>query len=219
MSEDRDRQDDAETAFADGESMEDIEGQVDGGAAAGSTGSDEVGSEGADPVAEAQGRVDEVTVKEEELEPEEELERLRDRHLRLAAEFDNYRRRTRREILEAGEAARADLARRLLEIVDDLQRVSDMPCDPEAHEALHQGVGLIGRKLLKALGDVGMETIDPAGERFDPNYHEALIVTATEDPEVDEIVSQVLLTGYRMGDRLLRPAQVAVFRHDPEGES
>lgn len=201
MSEDPDMRKDAETAFADGEEMEiDAGDGVEGGAA------------------ETPGHVDEVAVREDELEPEEELERLRDRHLRLAAEFDNYRRRTRREILEAGEAARADLARRLLEIIDDLQRVAEMPCDPEAHEALHQGVGLIGRKLLKALGDAGMEIIDPAGERFDPNYHEALIVTPTVDPEADETVSQVLLTGYRMGDRLLRPAQVAVFRHEPDGD-
>lgn len=208
MSDDPDRREDAETAFADGEEMdEEMEMEADG--------SD--GAEGG-VAGETPGHVDEVSVREDELEPEEELERLRDRHLRLAAEFDNYRRRTRREILEAGEAARADLARRLLEIIDDLQRVSDMPCDPEAHEALHQGVGLIGRKLLKALADVGMEIIDPVGERFDPNYHEALIVTPTDDPEADESVSQVLLTGYRMGDRLLRPAQVAVYRHESEGD-
>jgi len=218
MSEDPHGQEDAETAFADGEDIElETEGE-DGGesdprAAEAATGRDP------DVAAETPGHVDEVAVREEALGPEEELEQLRDRHLRLAAEFDNYRRRTRREILEAGEAARADLARRLLEIVDDLLRVSDMPCDPEAHEALHQGVGLIARKLLKALGDVGMEIIDPAGERFDPNYHEALVVTATDDPEADETVSQVLLTGYRIGDRLLRPAQVAVFRYEPEAES
>lgn len=165
------------------------------------------------------GHVDEVAVSEEELAVEEELERLRDRHLRLAAEFDNYRRRTRREILEAGEAARADLARRLLEIVDDLQRVADQPCDPETHEAMHEGVKLIARKLLKTLGDAGMELIDPGGEPFDPNWHEALLITPTEDPELEGRVSQVLLTGYRLGDRLLRAAQVAVYRHDAgEGE-
>jgi len=208
MNKDPDRREEAETAFVDGEDIESGTGEGNGAVPG-----------GADGAAETPGHVDEVAVREDELEPEEELERLRDRHLRLAAEFDNYRRRTRREILEAGEAARADLARRLLEIVDDLQRVGDMPCDPEAHEALHQGVGLITRKLLKALGDVGVEIIDPAGERFDPNYHEALIATETDDPEADDTISQVLLTGYRMGDRLLRPAQVAVFRYDPEGNA
>ncbi len=208
MSEDPSKHDDIETAFAEGEEME-----PEADAASGSRASD--GGAGGD----TPGHVDEVAVKTAELAPEEELEQLHDRHLRLAAEFDNYRRRTRREILEVGEAARADLARRLLEIVDDLQRVADTPCDPEAHEALHQGVGLIARKLLKTLGDTGMAVIDPAGQRFDPNFHEAILITPTDDPEQDEFVSQVLLTGYRLGDRLLRPAQVAVFRYEPEASS
>ncbi len=164
------------------------------------------------------GHIDEVAPPAEEtLDPEAEFEALKDRHLRLAAEFENYRRRTRREMLEAGEAARAELARGLLEIIDDLTRVAEAPCDPEQHQAMHDGVGLIARKLVKTLSDAGMESVNPLGERFDPNYHEAIILTPTDDPDQDELVSQVLLTGYRVGDRLLRPAQVAVFRHDENG--
>ncbi|MDH3734979.1 MAG: nucleotide exchange factor GrpE [Gemmatimonadota bacterium] len=164
------------------------------------------------------GHVDEVGAPpEEELDAAQELEVMRDRHLRLAAEFDNYRRRTRKELLTAGDVSRADLAGRLLEIIDDLTRVAEAPCDPEQHQAMHDGVGLIARKLVKTLSDVGMEPVNPLGERFDPNYHEALILTPTDDPESDELVSQVLLVGYRLGDRLLRAAQVAVFRHE-DGE-
>ena len=166
---------------------------------------------------ETPGHVDEVAPPQEDLDPESELEALKDRHLRLAAEFDNYRRRTRRELLEAGEGARAALARRLLEIIDDLNRVAEAPCDPEQHQAMHDGVGLIARKLVKTLSDAGMESVDPLGERFDPNFHEALILTPTDDPELDETVSQVMLAGYRLGDRLLRPAQVAVYRFE-DGE-
>jgi molecular chaperone GrpE len=158
----------------------------------------------------------EITEPAGDRDPEEELGDLRDRHLRLAAEFDNYRRRTRRELLERGEASRAGLARKLLEIVDDLQRVADTPCDPELHEAMHEGVGLIARKLLKSLSDEGVEPLSPLGERFDPNYHEAVLLATTDDPELDEVVSQVLLTGYRLGDRLLRAAQVIVYRHEEE---
>lgn len=190
--------------------LETVEEEVEG-----STGRDEGDATAED---ELPGHVDEVGgPPDEDVEPEEELEILRDRHLRLAAEFDNYRRRTRREMLEVGEAARADLASRLLEIIDDLTRVAEAPCDPEQHQAMHDGVGLIARKLLKTLGDVGMEPVDPLGEKFDPNYHEALVLTPTEDPEQDELVSQVMLTGYRLADRLLRPAQVAVYRYE-EGE-
>ena len=161
------------------------------------------------------GHVDEVAPPPAvDLDPDAELEELKDRHLRLAAEFDNYRRRTRREMLEAGEAARADMARKLLETIDDLTRVAEAPCDPEQHQAMHDGVGLIARKLVKTLSDAGMESVNPLGERFDPNYHEAIILTPTDDPEQDEMVSQVMLTGYRLADRLLRPAQVAVYRHE-----
>jgi molecular chaperone GrpE len=164
---------------------------------------------------ETPGHVDEVAPPpEEDLDPDAELEVLKDRHLRLAAEFDNYRRRTRREMLEVGEAARADMARKLLEIIDDLTRVAEAPCDPEQHQAMHDGVGLIARKLVKTLSDAGMESVTPLGERFDPNFHEAIILTPTDDAGQDEMVSQVLLTGYRLGDRLLRAAQVAVYRHD-----
>ncbi len=141
-----------------------------------------------------------------------ELEELRDRHLRLAAEFDNYRRRTRQELRQGRSAAQADLASRLLEVLDDLSRVAETPCDATTTEALHEGVGLVERKLMKVLTDAGMEAIQPEGEPFDPNLHEALLMTPTDEPEKDDRVAQVLLTGYKFGDRLLRPARVAVFQ-------
>jgi len=164
---------------------------------------------------ETPGHLDDVSPPaEEELSLEAELETLRDRHLRLAAEFDNYRRRTRNELLRAGEAARADLATRLLEPIDDLNRVAEAPCEPDQHQAMHDGVGLIAQKLEKALADAGIEAVNPLGEPFDPNLQEAVILTPTDDPELDETVSMVLLTGYHLGDRLIRPAQVAVYRYE-----
>jgi molecular chaperone GrpE len=147
-----------------------------------------------------------------------ELEELRDRHLRLAAEFDNYRRRTRRELRESREAAQADLTTRLLDALDDLTRVADTPADSTTTQALHEGVELVERKLLKALTDAGMEAIDPIGERFDPNVHEGLFTQQTDDPEQDELIARVVSTGYRFGDRLLRPARVGVFQHDSDAE-
>lgn len=162
------------------------------------------------------GHIDAVAAPVEELDPEAELEVVRDRHLRLAAEFDNFRRRTRRELLEAGEIARADLARELLEVIDDLERVAATPCESTTTEALHQGTELVARKLAKTLADAGMEAVNPLGERFDPNVHEAILMAPTTDPSQDEIVSQVILVGYRLGDRMLRPAQVGVFRYEEE---
>ncbi len=181
------------------------------------TGAGEVADvEAAGAAAETPGHIDEVAAPVVELDPEAELEALQDRHLRLAAEFDNFRRRTRRELLEAGENGRADLAGKLLDALDDLQRVADTPSDSTTTEALHQGIELVARKLAKTLADAGMEPVNPLGERFDPNLHEALMMTSTDDPEQDEIVAQVILAGYRLGERLLRPARVTVLRYEEE---
>ena len=167
---------------------------------------------------ETPGHVDEVGPPEsgEELGPAGELAALQDRHLRLAAEFDNFRRRTRGELGDAGERARAEFAGKLLETMDDLQRVADTPLDGTTTEALHEGIGLVARKFAKILSDTGVEPVNPVDERFDPNLHDALMMTPTDDPEQDELVSHVVLIGYRLGDRLLRPARVTVYRHEAE---
>ncbi len=202
------------------ETSADASGEDDVDPSAGERFADGSGEEGSTGMGVAEeetpGHIDEVAPPAAPQDPKAELAELRDRHLRLAAEFDNFRRRTRKELLETGEAAKAGLAGKLLEVLDDLQRVADTPCDGTTTEALHEGVGLVAKKLNKTLTDAGMEIVDPVGERFDPNYHEALLVAPTDDPEQDGIVSQVILVGYRLGDRLLRPAQVQVYRYEGE---
>lgn len=147
-----------------------------------------------------------------------ELEELRDRHLRLAAEFENYRKRTRQELLKTRELGQAELAGRLLDALDDLARIAEAPADGTTVEALHQGVELVERKLLKELADAGLEPIDAAGKRFDPNEHEALSSVPTADPEQDEVVAEVFVPGYRFRDRLLRPARVVVKTYQSEAD-
>ena len=149
----------------------------------------------------------------------EELEELRDKHLRLAAEFDNYRKRTRREISSQQERAKAELAGRLLDVLDDLRRFNDAAQGQETDVgSLREGMELVERKLRKELGDAGLERIEAAGEKFDPKQHEALTTTPVEDPERDGYISQVLVEGYTFGDQLLRPARVEVMKHrEPEG--
>ncbi|MFQ5890905.1 MAG: nucleotide exchange factor GrpE [Gemmatimonadota bacterium] len=142
-----------------------------------------------------------------------ELEELRDRHLRLAAEFENYRKRTRREQSDLWQRAQADLVRDLLETLDDLSRMAETPGDTVTVETLQEAVGLIHRKLRKALEEAGLSRIEALGARFDPTLHEALLVTEVDDPSKDEIITQVLVEGYRFRDRLLRPAQVGVARY------
>jgi molecular chaperone GrpE len=154
-------------------------------------------------------------ISEEIREEAIELAELRDRHLRLAAEFENYRKRTRREMLESADRAEGNLTGRLLEVLDDLGRFADLEPEQTTVEALHEGVELVERKLLKVLRDSGLEVIDAEGQKFDPNIHDALLSIPTASVEEDDIVAQVILTGYRFGDRLLRPAQVVVKNRRP----
>jgi molecular chaperone GrpE len=144
-----------------------------------------------------------------------ELEALRERHLRLAAEYDNYRKRTRRELAEASERAQGGLIARLLDGLDDLERVLATPAEATTVEALHEGVELVERKLRKELSEAGLERIEAEGEPFDPRLHDALLTVPVADPTLDEVVSRVLVNGYRLGDRVLRPARVEVMKYQP----
>jgi molecular chaperone GrpE len=135
---------------------------------------------------------------------------LRDKYLRLAAEFDNYRKRTTRERAEAGARAQGELVRHIVDSLDDLGRV--IAVDPAATDArsVVQGVDLVAKKLLKALTAAGLEIIDPVDQTFDPAVHEAVATEPALSPEDDHVVSQVFQPGYRFGGQLLRPARVVV---------
>lgn len=143
----------------------------------------------------------------------EELEELREKHLRLAAEFENYRKRTRREMKEARQRGQAELAERLLEALDDLERVLETPEDSTTVEALREGVEMVQRKLEKELSEAGLARMEPGGEAFDPEYHEALLTVPTDEPDENDVVSRVLINGYVFGDRVLRPARVEVKKY------
>lgn len=187
---------------------------AEGGAGAGRSAPREFDADaagtGPDAEVDERGDLEGATISAEIEEELAELEELRERHLRLAAEFDNYKKRTRRQLLECNERAEANLAGRLLDVLDDLGRFADLPAEQTTVEALHEGVGLVERKLLKVLQDSGLEEIEAEGERFDPRVHDALLSIPTDEPEEDDTVSQVILTGYKFGDRLLRPARVVV---------
>jgi molecular chaperone GrpE len=140
----------------------------------------------------------------------DELQALRDRYLRLAAEFDNYRKRTERERSEARDRAQAQVVERLLEPLDDLQRVAQFGSESAEVASLLEGVRLVERKLLRVLESAGLEVIDAGGQPFDPELHEALMAGSTEDREEDDTVGQVFQTGYRFRGHMLRPARVQV---------
>ena len=161
---------------------------------------------------------EERTTEEEAREPEEQSleERLqaltaeRDEYLddlrRVAAEFENYRKRTAREQAELTTRAGERLVKSLLPVVDDLERA--LVAAHEHEEAkLEEGVRLVHRALADLLAKEGLTEIETNG-RFDPHVHEALLAQPSEAEE--GTVIQVLQKGYRLGDRVLRPARVVV---------
>jgi len=143
-----------------------------------------------------------------------ELEALNDRHLRLAAEFDNYRKRVERERTELWGRAQGELAKRLLEVLDDLQRVSGFDLTTATAESLLEGIQLVEKKMRHALESAGLEPIDPRGEFFNPETMEAIMMVPAEHPEEDEVVLDVFQKGYRFKGHLIRPARVRVKKYE-----
>jgi molecular chaperone GrpE len=141
---------------------------------------------------------------------EEQLEETRDRHLRLAAEFDNYRKRVARERSEDTGRAQAALVTRLLDVLDDMDRLSSDGSGASLQQ-LREAIGLVDKKLRKELEAAGLERIDPVGAPFDPSLHEAVSTVRPPSPEDDHRVSATFQTGYRFKGSLVRPARVQVY--------
>ena len=143
---------------------------------------------------------------------EREAGELQDRYLRLAAEFDNYKKRMTRERTETWGKAQADVVQRLVDALDDLARFAHV--DPATTDAktIHDGVDLVERKIWKEMEALGVRRLDETGGRFDPAVHEAVTVAPAATPEEDNTVGRVLQAGYRLGGQLIRPARVLVLK-------
>jgi molecular chaperone GrpE len=141
---------------------------------------------------------------------ERQLAEQQEKYLRLAAEYDNFRKRTARERGEQTSRAQAELVRPLLDPLDDLSRFAHV--DPATVDAatVVQGVDMVERKLLKTLGAAGLEIIDPINQTFDPRVHEAVATEPALSPEDDHVVARVFQAGYLFNGQLLRPARVVV---------
>ncbi|MGH7483049.1 MAG: nucleotide exchange factor GrpE [Longimicrobiales bacterium] len=179
---------------------------------------DELADAAPDVASEATPEEEERVADEETIELatlQSEIEALNERHLRLAAEFDNYRKRVGRERSELRRHSQAELVSRLLETVDDLQRVLDVSADDATASSLLEGVRLVQKKLVQTLESTGLEEV-PAepGTMFDPTSMEAVMRVAADNPEQDDTVSEVLQKGYRFDGILVRPAKVGVRKHD-----
>lgn len=143
-----------------------------------------------------------------------ELDALNDRHLRLAAEFTNYRRRAETDLSECWVRGQADFLRHFLDGLDDLERVGAWQAETTTVEALVEGVDLVERKFRQALELAGVEMVDPTGEVFDPNTMEAMMSVPTDSAENDQVVEAVFQKGYSFKGHLVRAARVTVFKHE-----
>jgi len=150
-----------------------------------------------------------------------ENEELKDRALRAAAEMENLRRRTAREIHDARSYAVTNFARDMLAVSDNLRRALDaVPEDVRASagstiSALIEGVEMTERSMLTTLERHGVRKLDPEGEKFDPNFHQAMFEVPNPDMPANTVV-QVVQPGYLIGDRVLRPAMVGVSKGGPK---
>lgn len=138
---------------------------------------------------------------------QQEIARFRELYLRKLADFDNYRKRQEREMGEFRRYANGELLRDCLPVLDNLERALAVPGG--ATGGLREGVELVLRQFKDVLGRNGLAEVDPTGRPFDPTLHEA--ISRNEDSRVQEpTVVQVLQKGYRLGERLIRPALVIV---------
>jgi molecular chaperone GrpE len=152
--------------------------------------------------------------------PEEQVSALqreltieRDKHLRLVAEFDNFRKRNLREKLEAEARGQAELARMILDPLDDIARFAHVDPTTTESKTIVEGVEMVEKKLDKALRAAGLAPVNPVDERFDPALHEAVGTETADSPDLDGTVARVYQPGYTFKGQLLRPARVVVRQH------
>jgi molecular chaperone GrpE len=147
-------------------------------------------------------------------EAKAEGQRLRDQLLRVAADFDNFRKRSRRETADAEKRAREDLLRELLPVFDNLERAALVAETATEMKALADGIGLVTKQFHDTLSKLGVERITAVGQPFDPAVHEAVQQIETTEQPPGTVVSEVQ-AGYRANERLIRPALVVVAKAAP----
>src|SRR4051812_39793191 len=150
-----------------------------------------------------------------------ENDELKDRALRIAAEMENLRRRTARDVHDARSYAIANFAREMLSVSDNLRRALDaVPEEARAtadagFKSLIEGVEITERAMLAALERHGVKKLYPEGEKFDPNFHQAMFEVANAEVPANTVV-QVVQPGYSIGERVLRPAMVGIAKGGPK---
>ena len=151
-----------------------------------------------------------------------EIESLKEKMLLVQADMENLRRRTQREIADAKSYAVSSFARDMLDVSDNLGRamgaVPEEEADNTAVKTLVEGVEMTDRAMMSAMERHGVKRLDPKGEKFDPNFHQAMFEVPNPDVPNNSVV-EVVQTGYSIGERVLRPAMVGVAKGGPKFEA
>ena len=142
---------------------------------------------------------------------EAERDELRDRLLRTAADFDNFRKRSRKDVEEALRTGRETVVRELLPIIDNLERAAAATESATTTEAVAEGVRMVLNSFSDIAERIGLERVKSVGERFDPNVHDAVQQVESADLEPGTVMAEAL-AGYKLGTRLLRAALVVVAK-------
>lgn len=140
-----------------------------------------------------------------------EVAKLRDQLLRTAADFDNFRKRSRRELADMEKRAREDLIKDLLPVFDNLERATAHAETATDVKALADGIGLVKRQFVDTLSKIGITRIEAQGKPFDPAFHEAVQQFETNEHPPGTVLHEVQ-SGYTQGDKLVRPAIVVVAK-------
>ena len=140
---------------------------------------------------------------------QEEYDKLNNQYIRLAADFDNYRKRQAQERESLLKYGAEDTLKKLIDVLDKFDRGEKAIADVEDCEKVKESFSLVHKQLTDALAKIGMETIECIGQEFDPNFHEAVMQTPTDEHPEHTIIAE-LQKGYKLGDRVLRPALVNV---------
>lgn len=157
----------------------------------------------------------------EELTPEQKLEKeleeakktieeQKDKYLRLSAEFDNYRKRTMKEKAELIKNGGEKAISAILPILDDLERALQNMQKADDVKAMYEGIDLISQKFHKVLAQEGLQKMEPVGETFDTDYHEAIALVPAPDEAQKGKVLDCVQTGYKLNDKVIRHAKVVV---------
>ncbi len=160
---------------------------------------------------DATGADDSITNAQVELETlRAQADAANDKYLRLAAEYDNFRKRTMKERMDERGRAQADLVKLLMDPLDDLTRFATVDVASATIPMMMEGAALVARKVFKELTAGGLTVIDPADQPFDPAMHEAVTTQPAASAELDHTVGAVYQVGYMYNGLLLRPARVVV---------